>query len=101
MRLAGQFSITVLGNETGFGCAPSERVLVAMEQAGQRTIPVGCRGGGCGLCRVRVCEGKYRTGHMSAAHITEQDAASNHVLACRLYPLSDLVLQCVREKAAV
>lgn len=97
MRRTGQFRITILGGEIGFACAPGERVLVAMEQVGLRCIPVGCRGGGCGLCRVRACEGNYRTGRMSAAHITEQDEASNHALACQLYPLSDLVLQCARK----
>ena len=95
MTLADQFWITVRG-ETAFGCLPSERVLVAMERAGRRYIPVGCRGGGCGLCRVKVCEGNYRTGRMSAAHITEQDEARGYALACQLYPLSDLVLECVR-----
>lgn len=79
-----------------FGCSEAERILIAMERAGQNGIPVGCRGGGCGICRVRVLEGEYTTGKMSSVHVSAEDLRQNCVLACRLYPRSDMVLKTER-----
>ena len=76
-----------------FRCKPEDRVLIAMERAGNDGIGIGCRGGGCGICRVRVISGSYVTGKMSRSRITEQDEAAGLVLACRLYPRSDLILE--------
>lgn len=76
-----------------FRCPVGERVLVAMERCGESDIGVGCRGGGCGICRVRVARGRYRTGKMSQLQVTDQDRAAGYVLACRLYPLEDVVIE--------
>ena len=78
-----------------------ERVLVALERAqgfGQlknmpRRLPVGCRRGGCGVCRVRVLAGQYRSDLMSRSHVSAEDEAAGVVLACCIYPLSDLSLR--------
>lgn len=84
--------IRVLGGAT-FECDGDERVLLAMERSGVRDISVGCRGGGCGICRVRVVEGEYRTGKMSSARVSETDRRDGIALACRLFPASDLVIR--------
>lgn len=76
-----------------FACAEEELVLIAMERRGLSDIGVGCRGGGCGLCRVRVVEGEYRTGKMSVAKVSVAEQAKGYVLACRLYPLNDLKIE--------
>ncbi|MEQ1889011.1 MAG: 2Fe-2S iron-sulfur cluster binding domain-containing protein [Alphaproteobacteria bacterium] len=86
----------IVQDKTRFGCSPTERVLIAMERAGAKCIPVGCRGGGCGLCRVKVLDGDYRTGKMSDAHVTDQDAVQKFSLACQLYPLSDMRVETAR-----
>lgn len=78
-----------------------ERALVALERAqgfGQlknmpRRLPVGCRRGGCGICRVRVLGGRYRSDLMSRSHISAEDEAAGVVLACCIYPQSDLSLR--------
>lgn len=56
------------------------------------SIPVGCRGGGCGVCRVRVRGGDYETLKMSHKHITKEDEAQEIVLACRVFPRSNLIV---------
>ncbi len=68
-------------------------VLHAMIRAAQRCIPVGCRGGGCGACRVRVLAGTYATRRMSRRHVSPVDEADQIVLACRLLPSSDIVVE--------
>ena len=90
--LASTHRIRIVGGSE-FDCLAEERVLIAMEMSGARDIGVGCRGGGCGFCRVRVVEGNYRTGKMSTAKVSAEDQANGYVLACRLYPLKDLLIE--------
>jgi ferredoxin len=56
-------------------------------------IPVGCRGGGCGICRIRVLSGDYECLKMSRKHIPEEDQGRGIVLACRIFPRSDLEIE--------
>ena len=58
-----------------------------------RRLPVGCRRGGCGVCRVRVLAGAYRADRMSRAHVSEEQEAAGVALSCCIYPLSDLSLR--------
>ncbi len=98
--MSAKFTITVegVGEAT---CYPGERVLVALERAqgfGRlkglcRKLPVGCRRGGCGVCRARIIQGEYRRDPMSRAHVSEADEAAGVVLSCAIYPLSDLTLR--------
>ncbi|MBT3169934.1 MAG: 2Fe-2S iron-sulfur cluster binding domain-containing protein [Rhodospirillaceae bacterium] len=90
--MAGSFTVTIADSGANFHCPEDERVLISMEKQGLRLIPIGCRGGGCGTCRVKVTEGSYRTRKMSRAHVSEADEQAGIVLACRLIPESDLVL---------
>ena len=72
----------------------NQNVLLAMERLGRQGIPVGCRGGGCGICRVQVLgEGRYRTMKMSRAQVTAADEAKGICLACKLIPESDLEIR--------
>lgn len=75
-----------------FGCAEDQNVLAAMERARCRAIPVGCRNGGCGACKVQVRSGAYHTAKMNRAVVSAQDEAQGRVLACRLFPRGDLCL---------
>lgn len=68
-------------------------MLIAMENQGLRHIPIGCRGGGCGTCRVIVASGSYRTRKMSRAQVSEEQECAGFALACRLIPESDLTLR--------
>lgn len=82
-------------------CRQGERALVAMERAQgmgllknlPRRLPVGCRRGGCGICRARIMSGDYQRDNMSRAHVSLADEAEGIVLSCCIYPLGDLVLR--------
>ncbi|MGR8918307.1 MAG: 2Fe-2S iron-sulfur cluster-binding protein [Gammaproteobacteria bacterium] len=88
------FEITIEEAGESFPCATGQNVLAAMERLGHRGIPVGCRGGGCGICRVQVLgDGRYRTLKMSRAQVPEVDQARGVCLACKLIPESDLLLK--------
>ncbi len=88
-----RFEIAIEDSGVRFACAADIPVLKAMIARGRRGIPSGCHGGGCGVCKVRVLEGDYRTGAMSREHVSAAEEAGGVALACRLYPASDLRLR--------
>lgn len=86
---AGPLTITVQGSGS-FQCPADVNLLRAMEQSGLRLIPVGCRGGGCGICKVRVLSGRYRTGPMSRSRVTPTERVTGFALSCRTFPVSEM-----------
>lgn len=72
-----------------------------MMSRGRTGITVGCRGGGCGVCKVRVLEGRYSTGVMSAACVPPEEREDGIALACKLFPESDLQLEVLGKIGAV
>ncbi|WP_454837591.1 2Fe-2S iron-sulfur cluster-binding protein [Pseudomonas rhizophila] len=83
-----------------FRCKAGQSVLKAMEQQGLKCVPVGCRGGGCGFCKVAVLSGDYACGKMSRVHVPPEVLAQGEVLACRIYPLTDLIIECRPQQPA-
>ena len=95
---AASYQINIEGDDGGsFSCVADDRVLLAMEHQGQHLIPVGCRRGGCGICKVQVLSGEYETLVMSHAQVSEEEEADSYALACRLMPKSDLKLSVVNK----
>ena len=89
-----EFRILLADSGESFACRAGQNVLSAMERLGRRGIPVGCRGGGCGICRVQVVAGgPYRTQKMSRAQVSEADEAAGICLACKLVPEGDLTVR--------
>lgn len=91
--------ITIRDNDgvaiQSFPCSAEEAVLLAAMRASPTPISVGCRGGGCGVCKVRIVSGQYAVGKMSRAQVSAQQEAEGQALACRLYPRSNLVLEVI------
>jgi len=90
-------TITIEPTGEQFRCSDERSVLVGMEYLGHAGIQVGCRGGGCGVCRVQVLSGTYAAKRMSKAHVDEADLQAGVVLACRIYPTSDLSVRVCRK----
>ena len=89
------YHVHILDTSERYICGADRTLLSGMEALGRRGIPVGCRGGGCGVCKVRVCRGVYAAQKMSRACVSAEEQASGVVLACRAYPASDIELQVV------
>ncbi len=85
-----QFQVTIENTGETFSCSEDCNVLAVMEQSCCKGIPVGCRNGGCGACKIRIMAGRYYTGKMSRAVVSAQEEAEGCVLACKTYPLSDI-----------
>lgn len=73
-------------------------LLQAIEKSRGNVIKVGCRGGGCGLCKVRIVSGEYEVGKMSAKHILPKDLELGNVLACRCFPRGNIVFKVIKTK---
>jgi ferredoxin len=99
---AKTYSIVIEDSDETVTCYPGEAVLKAVARLGRKGIPVGCLGGGCGICKVRILCGNYRTGKMSREQVSLEEEAERIVLACRTYPMGDLrvkVLEKMRKLA--
>lgn len=95
LHLAQMAHFTVTIEDTGetYRSSDQRTVLEGMAALGKKGIPVGCRGGGCGVCKIEVLSGTYRKRVMSRAHVSVEDEESQRVLACRIWPTSDLRLK--------
>ena len=89
------FVVTIENTGETFRCGEEDNVLQAMEQLQRRGIPVGCRNGGCGVCKVQVLSGSFTKRVMSREHISAEEEAQGCVLACRVKPTSAITLQVV------
>lgn len=85
-------AVTIADTGESYRCREDESLLIGMERLGKRGIPVGCRGGGCGVCKVHVTAGSFAKRVMSRDWISEDEEAADVVLACRVRPLSDIHL---------
>lgn len=86
------YTVTIADTGETYRCNDTRSVLEGMEALGRKGIPVGCRGGGCGVCKVRILRGSFSKRVMSREHVSEAEEAGGVVLACRIRPTSDLGL---------
>ncbi len=86
------FKVTI--EETGeqYECSAEQHLLAGMVKLGKRGIPSGCHGGGCGVCKVQINEGTYKIKKMSRAYVSYKEEKAGAVLACRVFPQSDIKL---------
>ena len=84
------FTVTVESSGEQFHCDADTNVLAAMEKARCHGIPVGCRNGGCGACKVRITAGRYVTKKMNRAVVSAEEETQGCVLACKTYPQGDI-----------
>ena len=90
---ASTYDIYVVDTGDRFSCRKSQPVLQAALCSGAASIRSGCHGGGCGICKVRVLAGEFTSGNMSRAHVEPESIERHDVLACQIYPLSNLVVE--------
>ncbi len=92
----GAETFEVLLRQSGerFVCRIGETVLCGMTRLGRKGIPVGCVGGGCGVCRIRIVSGVHiQRSPMSREHISSEDECLGVVLACCVSPSSDIEIE--------
>lgn len=85
------FQVSIQGSDKIVTCRENEPLLAALTRQGYK-LSVGCRQGGCGVCKIRVVEGEFKTGKMSVKHVPQEERKFNYTLACKTYPKSDLMI---------
>lgn len=93
------FTVRIENTGESFAAPAEQNVLRAMERLGRKGVPVGCRGGGCGVCKVRVLSGSYQTQKMSRACVSSKEESEGFALACKLFPNADLRIEAVGKMA--
>jgi 3-phenylpropionate/trans-cinnamate dioxygenase ferredoxin reductase subunit len=96
MNLDNRATVRVCVAQTGetYACATDESLLRGMLRLGRRGIPVGCINGGCGVCKVRIVEGRVQAlGPVSRAHVSAEEEAAGMTLACRVAPSCSITLE--------
>lgn len=91
--VVSDYEVHIGNSDERYQCRSNETLLKGMERLRRKGIPVGCRNGGCGICKVKVCSGQFSLGKMSRSHISEAEEQAGIVLACRCHPLTDIRLQ--------
>lgn len=86
------YTITLNPAGDAVACSPDETVLTAILGAGASVV-FGCRGGGCGTCKMRVISGEVAHGRCSAAVLPEEEKQSGWFLSCQARALSDLTIE--------
>jgi len=92
----GEHEVLLVQTGEVYTCRGHETLLEGMCRLGRRGIPVGCLGGGCGICKVRVVRGEVvRLGPISRAHVSEEEERQGYTLACRAAAKGAVTLEVV------
>jgi len=85
------FTITVMPAGQAIACGSDDTVLTAILRGA--SVMYGCRGGGCGTCRMRLTSGCVDHGRCSTAVLSDEDKATGWFLSCQARPLADLTVE--------
>ena len=88
----GSYTIRLSPPGDRVACRGDETVLGAILRSGAKVV-FGCRGGGCGVCKMRLTEGRVEHGRCSVAVLSENDRAAGSFLSCQARPLTDLTVE--------
>jgi CDP-4-dehydro-6-deoxyglucose reductase len=85
--------VTILPDGLQVTAAPDETVLRALARAGLR-YRVGCKRGGCGICKVQLVLGEVAYERPIAPQVLSDDERVEGVcLSCRAVPLTNVVIE--------
>ena len=85
--------MTVLPDGVRVLAKPGETILAALYASGYG-YRIGCRRGGCGICKVDLHEGSVTYDHPVAATVlTPEEAEHGTVLSCRAVPDGDITFE--------
>jgi ferredoxin len=85
--------VTVLPDGIRIFAAPGETVLAALGRAGLR-YRIGCRRGGCGICKLQLVAGEVRYERPIAESVLSEDEKVEGIcLSCRAVPITNVLVE--------
>ena len=85
--------VTILPDGLQVTAAQSETVLAALSRAGLR-YRVGCKRGGCGICKVQLVLGEVRYERPVADSVLSDDQRVEGIcLSCRAVPITNIAIE--------
>jgi len=92
--VAGQYAVHFSPPGDTVVCRGDETVLAAILRSGAGAkVVFGCRGGGCGTCKMRLISGRVEHGRCSVAVLSHEERGAGAFLSCQARPLSDLAIE--------
>ncbi len=92
---SAKYTVKIENQNLEFACKEGESIVDSLSRVDARHPMVGCKGGGCGICKSKVISGDYTTGNMSVVRCSHEEREQGYVLACKTYPSSDMVIDYV------
>lgn len=85
--------VTILNSGDKIPVRPGETILEALYNSGY-SFRVGCRRGGCAICKVDLREGDVSYNRVVAHEVlTDDELASGTCLTCRAVPEGDITVE--------
>jgi ferredoxin len=85
--------VTIVPDGVTVECQPGENLLTALSRLGYR-YRVGCRRGGCGVCKVQLLLGEVRYERPVADSVlTDDQQVAGICLSCRAVPTTNVVIE--------
>jgi ferredoxin len=90
---SGTNDVTILPDDLHVTAVGDETLLRAMARAGLR-YRVGCKRGGCGICKLHLLAGEVRYERPIAESVLSDDERVEGIcLSCRAVPLTNVVVE--------
>jgi CDP-4-dehydro-6-deoxyglucose reductase len=86
------YKITLSPVGDAVACAPEVSVLAAI-LGSEASVVFGCRGGGCGTCKMRLISGRVEHGRCSSAVLPQDEKERGWFLSCQARALTDLTVE--------
>ena len=88
-----KIELTVHPDDVRIPVEEGETVLAALGRAGMR-YRVGCRRGGCGVCKVHLLLGEvYYERPIADSVLTDEERIAGICLSCRAVPITNVVIE--------
>jgi len=85
--------ITILPDGERVAARPEETLLAALSRAGLG-YRIGCRRGGCGVCKLHLLLGEVRYERTVAeSGLTDEERVEGICLSCRAVPITNIVIE--------
>ena len=85
--------VTILPDGLRVTAAEAETVLAALSRAGLK-YRVGCKRGGCGICKVQLVLGEVRYERLVAESVLSDDERVEGIcLSCRAVPITNIAIE--------